>query len=353
MSALSCWVTCGMHVPRVAEVLRRLAADVAHRLALDFSPLAEIGQRRGRDRRAARQRGRDGRARHDTLDVLLEVLDADPAAVPAAGDLADVDAQLTRHPADGRRRRSRGPPSSRPAAAAAGADGCGPRPPRLMSTTSPRFGFGAVVGRRVSASPSPRSSCARSRPRAGRVGVRRRLLAHAALFGGAGRLRLRRRPRLRHRRLAWPRPWPADSSAGSTRAAAAPPPSTVSTSWPDLDLVARLDLDLLDRACDVGRHFDRGLVGLEFEDRLVFRERVARLHQHADDVAGGDVLAQFGNLEFSSPVSSTVSGKPSAQSFAGILLVRVDPEVLDGLRDDLAARSRRSARAPRAWPSAM
>ena len=40
----------------------------------------------------------------------------------------------------------------------------------------------------------------------------------------------------------------------------------------DLDLVAGLDLDVLDAAGDRRRHFDGRLVGFELEDRLIFRD---------------------------------------------------------------------------------
>ncbi len=68
---------------------------------------------------------------------------------------------------------------------------------------------------------------------------------------------------------------------------------------PDLHLVARLDLEFLDDAGDAGGHFDRRLVGLELEDGLVLLQGVARLHQHAHDVAAGDILTKFGNDEVS------------------------------------------------------
>ena len=69
----------------------------------------------------------------------------------------------------------------------------------------------------------------------------------------------------------------------------------------DLDLVAGLDLDLLDGAGDRRRHFDRRLVGFELEDRLFLGDRVARLHQHAQDVAGLDVLAELWECEIVRP----------------------------------------------------
>ena len=67
----------------------------------------------------------------------------------------------------------------------------------------------------------------------------------------------------------------------------------------DLDLVARLDLDLFHRAGDRRRHFDRRLVGFELEDRLILRDRVAGLDQDAEDVAGFDLFAELGKREVS------------------------------------------------------
>ena len=65
----------------------------------------------------------------------------------------------------------------------------------------------------------------------------------------------------------------------------------------DLDLVARLDLHVAHGALDAGRHLDRRLVRLEFEDRLIARNRVADVHHHAGDIATHHVLAKFRNLE--------------------------------------------------------
>ena len=36
----------------------------------------------------------------------------------------------------------------------------------------------------------------------------------------------------------------------------------------------------------------------KLEDRLVVRDRITRFHEDAHDIAGGDVLAEFGQLEF-------------------------------------------------------
>src|SRR5258706_277103 len=63
------------------------------------------------------------------------------------------------------------------------------------------------------------------------------------------------------------------------------------------DFVACLDLDFLDFAGDRRGHFDRRLVGFELEDRLILGDGVARLHEHAQDVAAGDVLTKFRQVE--------------------------------------------------------
>ena len=68
----------------------------------------------------------------------------------------------------------------------------------------------------------------------------------------------------------------------------------------DLDLVARLDADLLDerrRRCD-----GTSIVALSVSSSSTgwsLLQRVADVHQDAHDVAGGDVLTQFGKREFS------------------------------------------------------
>jgi len=62
-------------------------------------------------------------------------------------------------------------------------------------------------------------------------------------------------------------------------------------SW--LELVAGLGLDFLDRAGDVGRHFDGGLVRFQFDDWLVDLDRVADLDQHLEDVALGDAVTEI------------------------------------------------------------
>ena len=73
---------------------------------------------------------------------------------------------------------------------------------------------------------------------------------------------------------------------------------------PDRDPVARLHLDIDHQAGYRRRHFNRGLVGLEFENRLLLRDHLARLDQHTQHVARRNVLAQFGESEVSRHRSS-------------------------------------------------
>ena len=67
----------------------------------------------------------------------------------------------------------------------------------------------------------------------------------------------------------------------------------------DLDLVALLDANFLDRAGDRRRHLDGRLVGLEFQDRLIAGDGVAHLDHHVHHVAAGDVFAKLRDFEFS------------------------------------------------------
>ena len=65
-----------------------------------------------------------------------------------------------------------------------------------------------------------------------------------------------------------------------------------------LDLVADLDLDLLDHAFDARRHFERRFVGLELEDRLVLLDAIAWLDQDLQHIALRNVLTEIGKDEF-------------------------------------------------------
>ena len=45
------------------------------------------------------------------------------------------------------------------------------------------------------------------------------------------------------------------------------------------------------------RDLDDRLIGFQFDDAVVGRDRVALLDQHVHDVAAMDILAEFGKLE--------------------------------------------------------
>ena len=256
------------------------------------------------------------RTRHDALHERLQVFGTDAAAFAAATHLGDVDAQLARHPPDRRRRRRR--------------RACRRR--RLVTRWGRRWSLAsAAVDVHDFAALLPRSLLGLLNVCAGldvgclRLGLRglafaavalgargaagfclrigRSLLAHAAFFGSCGRLLLRCVRRcLRARFGAFGR---RRCTGGVVHR---------EDQLPDLDLVALLDLDLADGAGDVRRDFDRRLVGLELEHRLVFRQGVTGLDQDPDHVAGGHVLAQFRNLEFSCHSSlSDRFRRPSAQ----------------------------------------
>ena len=104
MSALSCCVTCGIAFHACDEVLRRLAADVAHRLALDLAPLGEIGQRR-RPARAGAAAARRARCRTNACTSSTLMRPSGP--VPGTWRISTPSSRASRR-TDGRRGR-RGP----------------------------------------------------------------------------------------------------------------------------------------------------------------------------------------------------------------------------------------------------
>ena len=117
-----------------------------------------------------------------------------------------------------------------------------------------------------------------------------------------------------------PRPRPAarlrlSSPALPPAPPAAPPSSTLRIAWPTLTLSPALTLISLTCAGHRRRHFDRRLVGLELEDRLILGDRVARLDQHAQHVAGRDVFAEFGECEVGheTPPAADARTQPSAR----------------------------------------
>src|SRR6185503_14505682 len=299
--------------------------------ALDLAEAREVGQRL-RARRPAARAGAE-----QTLGVLLDVLDRDASAGPAAVDLVDVDAELARHPAHRRRRRrrrhvarGRGRLGGRPRAAVdvdhlaivlrtlacliaclrprlrVGVLRRGARANRLVLharlvgtgrlvrrlhvglhvgdfvavrlVALARVAFGLVaLGRRL--------GIARRRARL-RLLRFRRFVALRRGRGFFGRLLLRLFS-LRRRRLPF--------AFRFGRAAIVDRENRLA----DLDLVAFLDLDLLHLAGDRGGDLDGRLVGLELEHRLVFFDRVAGFDEDAKDVAGRNVLAQLRKREVS------------------------------------------------------
>ena len=128
MSAWSCCVTCGIVVPRLAQLLRRLAADVAHRLALDLAPLGEVGQRRAvRGAPAAALRRGPPAQRPRTYACTSSTVMRPPGRCPRRGGCR----RRARAPAGGPTgARGRRPRSTRRALGAARA--------AAISTTSPR-----------------------------------------------------------------------------------------------------------------------------------------------------------------------------------------------------------------------
>ena len=294
MSARSHCVTCGIVAQaalRCSAVLRR-TARIGCRSTLPQRVKSGSGD-------AATPPPRPAPLVDQPLDVRLHVLDRDAAVGPAARHFVDVDAELARHPAHRRRRRRRRR-FGRGRGSAAG------RAPRLMSTTlvaaiaagglrSDRRILHAGLVRPASTDPAPRRRAAASSLPS--TVLDRRL--------GAGSAALRRRlRRLRGFRAVRPpspalRLSPAPASARLRRGGCAGAFVVAEDRLADLDLVAGLDLDLFDRAGDRRRHFDRRLVGFELEDRLILGDRVARLDQDAQDVAGVDVLAELGECEVS------------------------------------------------------
>ena len=79
---------------------------------------------------------------------------------------------------------------------------------------------------------------------------------------------------------------------------------------------------------DGRRHFDRRLVGLELDERLIYGDRVADLHQQAQDVAALHVLAQFRESRTTSrrptrpPAGRTASGLGFGASARGLSVPR-------------------------------
>ena len=212
MSARSCCVTCGIEAPGQAHLPGGRLADRQQRLTLDRPPLLEVRQRRRLHAGAAH--GRRGPAGGQLADVRLDVLLDDAAGPAAAGHLRQVDAEFAGQAARG---------------------GAGRR-----EAVDRRDGRGDGRGR-----------LARRRG-----GLRP---GGASCFGGGG------------------------SAAGSAFFAAAaafvasplPPLSRRQMTWPTLIWSPALTLHVGDAAGQRRRHVQGGLVGLDFEERLVLGHRLA------------------------------------------------------------------------------
>ena len=239
-------------------------------MALDLTPFGEVGKRRGRRRPCA---GTRKRGAHEGLDVF----DADAALRAGAGHLPDLHAELPRQPPN-RRRGWRGRSLERVrrlCALGCSRNGRGPRAAIDVHDFAALPGPGSFVSRRAALRRFGEGLVGRSRPR----------LPAAAFFGAAGWLRLRRIRRLPGLRL----PGALSRSPGVV--------IEREHHLADLDPIALLDAHLLDGAGHARRHFDRGLVRLELQDRLVLRDRIADGHKHAHHVPRGDVFAQFRECE--------------------------------------------------------
>jgi hypothetical protein len=67
---------------------------------------------------------------------------------------------------------------------------------------------------------------------------------------------------------------------------------------PDSRFLSRLHVNGLDNTADRGWHFHHGLVGFQFQDRLLSRDGVSDCDQHLDNVSGGNALSQLGQRKF-------------------------------------------------------
>ena len=309
MSARSCWVTCGIVVQatlRCSAVLRRTARIGCRSISPQREKSGSGSAGAGRRRRRPRRR------RDQPLGVRLDVVDRDPAGRTAARHLIDVDAELARHAAH-RRRRGRdgqlGRPArlgGRPRAAVDVDDFVGPDRLRAARVQGARL----VVGRSVGGCRSP-ARRRRRRRRGAAVGgsaAARRLRLAAS---GVAALRRRRRPEPRRR-----------SS------------STLRIAWPTLTLSPALTLmSFTCPATDDGT----SMVALSVSSSRTgwsFDQRVARLHEHAQHVAGGDVLAELRECEVDHVRRSvTTTRGTSRESALALHRVRSSLDALTRLPD--------------------
>ncbi len=245
MSARSCCVTCGI----VAHAALRCSAVLRRTARIGCRSISPHREKSGSG--SARRRRRPAAGGSVTIRLACAFTSSiemrPPLPLPATWSMST--------PSSRAMRRTDGAAGATGSSGAAGS--AAGRAPRLMSTTFSGPGRGAhrarLVGRlaasrlrraaRVPASSSGTfAAVIGARPRAACAGGAARRLGSTG--AAAGRLRLVGR-----------RSAVVD---GEDRLA-------------DLHLVAGLDLDFLDPAGHRRRHLDRRLVGLELEDRLIFR----------------------------------------------------------------------------------
>ena len=228
-------------LPGGGQMLGRLAADVRHRPHVDRAPLREVRQRRaGRGRAAAR-----AAARHDALHIRGHVVLADSAARARTRDVGDVHAEFARVAPDRRRRGHAG----------AGRD----RGRRRRFGARRRAGAGDVDDVRLLWCRPGRVRLS-GRCRSGRAaGAAASLRPASVSLGRRGRCR-----GLGARRTC---------SACRTRVVSLARSVDDQNDLPDLDLVAGLTRTSTTLPPTSARHFDRGLVGFELDDRLIVLDR--------------------------------------------------------------------------------
>ena len=219
------------------------------------------------------------RSRHDLPHERLHVVDRDAAARPGALHLSNLDAQLARHAPHGRRGRRRRPVGLRAAAArsrpwaAADVDDLAAF---LARATLPSPHARRLPGR---AGQWPRAACFLVFFRLQLVLVRRSRWRPSTSVRSEDALR----PAAALFRLLL-RAAPSAPAAAAVGAAAFPFGILVDNrmACPTFTFSPALTLTSLTMPATRRGHFDGGFVGLELENRLVFRDRVAGLDQNRE-----------------------------------------------------------------------
>src|SRR5271165_32629 len=242
-------------VPGFGQMLGGLAANSAHRDALDLAPLGEVGQLRLSKMSGARRGLGRGRSRGEQgLGVSLDVVFADASARACAFHFVNVNADFagkSSHVGRGRNRLAIFGARNFAQLYGHGEYRCDRlrliRRQRLFF----RFAFGANGGlKREAGSVLPGNVFDGS-------------VADALRFGLRGGSAFEREDYLSN-----------------------------------FDLLAFFYFDFFNDAADRRRHFDHSLVGLEFHHRLAFGNFGAGRDHQANQIALGDVFSEFGEFEF-------------------------------------------------------